>query len=91
LGATIFDHDDKRVTINHAQVLGVAETATIEEIKRAYKRLAIKYHPDKQTSVGREMAERMGRRFHQIQEAHSVLSDATEKRLYDMKQRRGSR
>jgi tetratricopeptide (TPR) repeat protein len=74
---------------SHYKVLGLSDSSTTEEIKKAYKRMAIKYHPDKQSHLGKEAAERMGRRFNQISEAHSVLTNPTEKRLYDMKLRRG--
>lgn len=45
----------------------------------------MKYHPDKQSHLGREVRERMERRFKQISEANSILSDSTERRLYDLK------
>jgi DnaJ-class molecular chaperone len=59
-------------------VLGVPKTATEEEIKKAYKKLARKYHPD--MNPGNKEAER---RFKELNEAHGVLSDAEKRRRYD--------
>ena len=55
---------------NHYEVLGVAQGATGEEIKKAYRKLAIVHHPDK--NPGDEEA---AERFKEIQEAHETLSD----------------
>jgi molecular chaperone DnaJ len=59
-------------------VLGVDKKATPEEIKKAYRKLARKYHPD--TNPGDTAAEE---RFKQISEAHDVLSDAEKRKQYD--------
>ncbi|GME99612.1 unnamed protein product [Ambrosiozyma monospora] len=58
-------------------VLNVARTATPEEIKKAYRKLALKYHPDKNQSKDAE------EQFKKISESYSVLSDPTKKRAYD--------
>jgi curved DNA-binding protein len=60
--------------------LGVPRTATAEEIKRAYRQLARKHHPDLQTSGDREKA---AERFKEINEAHEVLSDPEKRAQYD--------
>jgi len=60
------------------QVLGVAETATQDEIKKAYRKLAVKYHPDK--NRGDQKAED---RFKQISEAYDVLGDEKKRAHYD--------
>lgn len=54
-------------------VLGVKRTASPEEIKSAYKRLANKYHPDKVVHLGDEFRELAERRFKEIQEAYQEL------------------
>ena len=65
---------------NHYHVLGLSENATPEEIKAAFKRLAVKYHPDKHAG-NPEMEEK----FKEINLAHQVLSDEYEKARFDLK------
>lgn len=62
--------------MDHYRVLGLAPGASADEVKKAFRRLAIKCHPDKQAGLGREARERMERRFKEITEANSVLSDS---------------
>ena len=59
-------------------VLGLEKSATADQIKKAYRKLALKYHPDK--NPGDKQAED---RFKQITEAYAVLSDPEKKRHYD--------
>ncbi len=63
---------------DYYQVLGVAKTATPDEIKKAFRKLAVKYHPDK--AGGDKAAEE---KFKQINEAHDVLSDPEKRKKYD--------
>ncbi|WP_425390494.1 J domain-containing protein [Ekhidna sp.] len=65
---------------NYYHVLGLSEDATPTEIKAAFKRLAVKYHPDKHP--GRpEMEEK----FKEVNVAHQILSDEYEKARFDLK------
>ncbi|HEC77481.1 MAG TPA: molecular chaperone DnaJ [Thermoplasmatales archaeon] len=63
---------------DYYEVLGVSRNATKEEIKRAYRRLALKYHPDKSSDPNAE------EKFKEISEAYAVLSDDEKRRQYDM-------
>ena len=63
---------------DYYEVLGVQKNATADEIKKAYRKLAVKYHPDK--NPGDKEAEE---KFKEAAEAYSVLSDADKKAKYD--------
>jgi curved DNA-binding protein CbpA len=64
---------------DYYEVLGVSKEATPEEIRKAYKKLAIKWHPDKHVDDKKEAEEK----FKEIAEAYSVLSDPDKKKEYD--------
>ncbi|MGE4546552.1 MAG: DnaJ domain-containing protein, partial [Desulfurella sp.] len=59
-------------------ILGVDRNATTEEIKKAYRKLALQYHPDR--NEGDKKAEE---KFKEITEAYAVLSDETKRAKYD--------
>ena len=63
---------------DYYEVLGVGKGVTADDIKRAYRRLAIKYHPDK--NPGNKEAEA---KFKECAEAYEVLSDADKRARYD--------
>jgi molecular chaperone DnaJ len=63
---------------DYYEVLGVSQTASEQEIKSAYRRLAVQYHPDK--NPGDASAED---KFKEAAEAYTVLSDADQRRRYD--------
>jgi molecular chaperone DnaJ len=60
---------------NYYEILGVSKEATQEEIKKSYRKLSLKYHPDKNPD-GEE-------KFKEISEAYSILSDEQKRREYD--------
>ncbi|XP_044489638.1 dnaJ homolog subfamily B member 8-like isoform X3 [Mangifera indica] len=65
------------------KVLGVTVDSSVEEIKQAYRELAMKWHPDKWTKNPSLLGEAKSK-FQQIQEAYSVLSDERKRTLYDV-------
>jgi len=60
--------------IDHYATLGVAKTASADEIKRAYRRLASQHHPDKGGDV---------KKFQEIEQAYRILSDPQQREQYD--------
>jgi molecular chaperone DnaJ len=64
---------------DYYQILGVSKTATEQEIKKAYRKLAVLHHPDKNPNNQKEAEEK----FKEISEAYSTLSDPNKRAQYD--------
>lgn len=62
---------------DYYEILGVSKNASQEEIKQAYRKLALQYHPDRNKSPGAE------EKFKEISEAYAVLSDPQKRQQYD--------
>ena len=63
---------------DYSEVLGVSKTATKDEIKKGYRKLAVQYHPDK--NPGDKEAEN---KFKEATEAYEILSDEQKRQIYD--------
>ena len=68
---------------DYYKILGVDKNATEDEIKKAYHKLAIKWHPDKHTNDSEEDKKKAETMFKDIAEAYEVLSNPTEREKYD--------
>ena len=69
---------------NYYDILGVSHNSTLDEIKRAYRRQALKHHPHRNRESGRDTE----RSFRDISEAYYVLSDPELRRKYDKRLRK---
>src|ERR1051325_7426312 len=72
-------------TRDYYQVIGVPASATQDEIKKAYRKLAAKHHPDKNPNDPKA-----AERFKEISEAYQVLGDAEKRKQYDQMRQLGA-
>ncbi|XP_004505262.1 uncharacterized protein [Cicer arietinum] len=67
---------------SYYNILGVSSDSSIDEIKHAYRKLAMQWHPDRCIRMPSELGEAKSK-FQKIQEAYSVLSDPKKRTMYD--------
>ena len=78
--SSFFDEED----VDLYAVLGLESTATDEEIKKVYRKLALIYHPDKHVSSTEDAKQAASRKFQQVGFAYAVLSDKKRRAKYDV-------
>ena len=68
--------------MNYYEVLGVSENADVSEIKKKYRKLAIKYHPDRNSGD-----ENATKKFREVTEAYEILGDEKKREEYDCRRK----
>jgi molecular chaperone DnaJ len=68
---------------DYYEVLSVGKNASDEEIKKAYRKLAMKFHPDRVSTLPDAEKKQSEEKFKELQEAYAVLSDSQKKQMYD--------
>jgi len=72
------------MTKKYYEILEISENATAQEIKKAYRKQALKYHPDKQGNKSLEERQKANDRMREVNQAFEVLGDEEKKRRYDL-------
>lgn len=80
---------DRLDQLDYYTLLGVAEDASVREIKRAFRQFARRYHPDRFGDAPEDKRERAARIYRRGSEAFQVLTDEGERSLYDEFMKRG--
>lgn len=87
VGLRMFNEKINKTRKNYYEILGIAKTATEEEIKIAYRTLAKKYHPDVNITASTTHEPNVDK-FRDIADAYAVLSNKTMRLDYDMRIRK---
>jgi curved DNA-binding protein CbpA len=74
---------------DHYKTLGLDRDASSSDIKKAYRKLALKFHPDKQAQSSDTERESATAQFAKIAQAYEILSDDEERKQYDMRRKYG--
>jgi len=69
---------------DYYKILGVSKDASADEIQKAYRKLARKYHPDLHADKEEKDREKAKQQFQKVQQAYDVLSDEKKRQMYDM-------
>ncbi|KAK6944516.1 DnaJ domain [Dillenia turbinata] len=75
---------------DHYEVLGVSRNASKEEIKQAFRKLALQFHPDKHSQSPKPVRDGAVSKFKQLSDAYDVLIDDSKRFSYDLKFRSSS-
>ncbi|KAE9619847.1 putative DnaJ domain-containing protein [Lupinus albus] len=78
------------MNMDHYKVLGLHRTASKEEIKTAFKKLAFQFHPDKHSQSSKSIRDAATLRFKQVSEAYEVLMDDRKRADYNFRFRSGA-
>lgn len=73
--------------MDHYEVLGLSRNASKDEIKEAFRRMAVKFHPDKHCGSPKAIKDSATLRFKQVSEAYEVLSDDCKRADYNLRSR----
>ena len=69
--------------VDYYERLGIERFASSTELKEAYRRLSLQLHPDKQTGKSESEREAVAERFHEVTQAHAILSEPATRQAYD--------
>lgn len=73
-------NNNNDTTKTHYEILNLSPSATLQDVKKSYRKLALQHHPDRNPPEKKEQAEVL---FRRVNEAYEVLSDADQRRQYD--------
>jgi curved DNA-binding protein CbpA len=72
------------MTKKYYEILEVSETATQKEIKKAYQKLSLKWHPDRQNGKSLEEKKQANEKMQEINKAYEILGDEEKRKRYDL-------